>query len=169
MNCLVSILSFLFILDSNDTDVLRHVRTQFHSDKTEDILIQIVELDTTGLSAYDSNIILAYKGICLSMMAEYKFSPLSKYEYFLKGKGLLEASIAANQSMENTYLRLLLQLNIPAFLGYQKDIESDLSYLLETLAASDLEVSWKQKFIDTLLKTESNKCELNSLKSIYFE
>ena len=142
---------------------------RFHKVTNEHDLTQIINQDMGQISRRDANLILAYQGVCLSMMAEHKFSPFSKLDCFVDGKMKLEKSISNEQLVENTYLRLLVQLSIPKYLGYHQNIESDLLFLKHNLRESELSVAWKLKFIETLIATNSERSELDSLKNIYFE
>lgn len=76
-----------------------------------------------------------YKAGATMMMAKYSFSPFSKLSYFKKGKKLLEKAIAADQNnIELRFLRFGAQTNTPSFLAYNDNIETDKSFLLESIA-----------------------------------
>ena len=85
------------------------------------------------------------------MMAKYVFSPMSKLRFFNKGKTELEGLIDSSKDVEKVYLRLLIQLNVPRTLNYYKNIEGDIGYLQEHMAAAQIEASFKSLMIENLL------------------
>ena len=52
---------------------------------------------------------------------------------------------------ELRYLRLLVQLNAPKFLSYDKSIESDLNFFINNILNSDIDIVWVKKFCCNLL------------------
>lgn len=71
-----------------------------------------------------------YKGCATMIMAKHVFNPFSKMSYFRKGKTLLENAIAADTAnIELRVLRLGVQINTPAFLGYKGKIATDKAFL----------------------------------------
>ena len=75
--------------------------------------------------------LLGYKGSTIAMEAKYTVNPLKKLKYFNEGKSLLEKAIKSEpQNIELRYLRLAIQTNIPTFLNYSKNIDSDKILLL---------------------------------------
>ena len=95
---------------------------------------------------------MAYCGVGKIIMANYYFNPISKYSSFKEGKAILEAAIKAdNVNPELRYLRLTIQVNAPAFLGYNKNIAMDRQYLENSLPG--LEDKQLQAMIESFLKT----------------
>jgi len=75
-----------------------------------------------------------YRGAIMMMMAEHKFSPVSKWNYFSEGRDLLEEAIGSEpQTVELIYLRFCIQTNAPAFLGYNHHIRRDKLFLTRAL------------------------------------
>ncbi len=99
-----------------------------------------------------NTVIMAYCGVGKIIMANYYFNPISKYSSFKEGKAILEAAIKAdNVNPELRYLRLTIQVNAPAFLGYNKNIAMDRQYLENSLPG--LEDKQLQAMIESFLKT----------------
>ena len=72
-----------------------------------------------------------YKACAMMIMAKYVFNPFSKLSYFRKGRNMLEKAIAAETgNIELRFLRLSVQQNAPAFLGYKSKITTDKEFLL---------------------------------------
>ena len=143
------------------------IRTDFHKGMFEEDKLE----DMAEKNSYPStNLVLAYKGVCKTMLADYVYMPISKLSYFNDGKSDIEKAISAQpKNPELRYLRLLVQLNAPFFLGYNGEIDADIKILTQGLIKYQLSKYWKLKFIDNLIGTEeltsSQKTKLNKLKT----
>ena len=149
------------------TPIENTYRTKFHtSEHTKVFLNEMIQ----GASTSNPEIDLAYKGVCQAMLAEHTYSPWSKWSYFNKGTSLVEESISVNGNLlENRYLRLLIQLNSPSFLGYNKNIKEDLDYILKNIKSTNqITKYWKEIFIKSLIDasniTKDQKQSLNTVK-----
>jgi hypothetical protein len=91
----------------------------------------------------ENPVFAGYNGAARMVMAKHKFNPMSKWETFSKGKKILENAIAKNpDNVELIFLRLTIQENIPAFLGYSDQISADrlfLKNMLQQMADKDLQ------------------------------
>jgi hypothetical protein len=77
-------------------------------------------------------ILNGYRGCSLMLEANYLNNPISKLNYFNKGKDILEKSIKSDsENIELRYLRFTIQSNAPSILGYTSDIKSDKKFLLK--------------------------------------
>ena len=105
------------------------------------------------LSSVDekSPLLLGYKASGTMMMANYVINPLSKLSYFNRGKRMLESAIAADtKSLELRFLRFMVQVNSPSFLGYVNSIESDKRYILDNMVnMTDMK---SKEFVSAILK-----------------
>ncbi|WP_133638435.1 hypothetical protein [Sphingobacterium paludis] len=80
---------------------------------------------------------LAYAGAFYAVWPEHVTSPLKKLNAFKKGKDYLEQAIHAEPGMlEIHFLRLTVQHNAPAMLGYNGNKEEDLAIVLEKYATA---------------------------------
>ena len=125
------------------------IRNDFHKKEiSESELTRIIEN-----TSYPKNALTkAYKGICQTMMAEHVFLPSTKISYFNKGKKNIDEAISNYPShCELRYIRMLVQLNAPGFLGYNKEIEDDFDVFTKELLSYKTTSYWKKKFIDGLL------------------
>jgi len=94
-------------------------------------LIDLLEQYNDG----NQPLLLGYKGSATMMKAKYARDPFSKLSYFGKGKNMLEKAITADENnTELRFLRLAAQANAPSFLGYDDKINSDKSFLLNSVA-----------------------------------
>lgn len=161
---------FLFVLSvfwlttaqAQDKDILEQVREDFQLIKGEEDIerLLIVTIDDTNP---DANTVQAYQAAGTCMMAEYVFSPIKKLKYFNKGKESLERSIKIEKSVETVYCRLLIQLNIPGFLNYNKEIKEDVKFFQAELPKSKIDKDYKEimkKNLVTLAKKEDIKKSL---------
>lgn len=99
-----------------------------------------------------NTVIMAYCGVGKILMANYYFNPISKYNSFKEGKAILEGAIKADGfNPELRYLRLTIQINAPAFLGYNKNITMDQRYLENCLPG--LEDKQLKAMIESFLST----------------
>lgn len=79
-----------------------------------------------------------YRAATCMVMAKHVFNPYSKFKYFSDGKKLLEKTIS--KFPENTELRLIrfaIQINVPNFLGYYKEINDDKLFLINNFSKLD--------------------------------
>jgi len=76
-----------------------------------------------------------YYGAAKMLIAKYYFNPYSKLKTFSEGKETLEAVLCTHPGdVELRYLRLTIQSNTPAFLGYKSEMKADREFLADSLA-----------------------------------
>ncbi len=113
-----------------------------------------------------NNCLLAgYKACATMIMAKHVFNPFSKYSYFVKGKVLLEKCITCNkQNVELRFLRFSIQTKAPTFLAYNKSINLDKLFIMNSLSQLK-DIKLKQLIINfmkgTNYLTEIEKKKLN--------
>ena len=74
-----------------------------------------------------SPVLIAYRGLFKTAYAEHVFWPGTKLFYFNEGKKEIEEQIKKYPNITELYfIRLMVQLNAPSFLGYQDDMDDDL-------------------------------------------
>ncbi len=109
------------------------------------------ELQSSALTTVE----MGYLGVIESMLATHTNDPMKKISYFNAGKNNLENSILKlPNNTELRYLRLMLQLNIPSVLGYSKNIETDRSFIIKTIAHQKNELGKEQylRMVTTLIE-----------------
>lgn len=78
-------------------------------------------------------VMLGYRGAVTMAKAKHYNNPIKKLETFTTGKNILENVINTNKNnIELRYLRFSVQINCPAFLGYN-NISNDKKFLLTNL------------------------------------
>ena len=158
---LIPVLAFYSNVLAQESFSLDRLRQDFQDiDSEEDIeRIIAISIDT---DQPDASTAKAYQAASTCMMAEYVFSPIRKLKYFNQGKTSLEELIAEQKSVENVYLRLLIQLNIPRLLNYYKNIDQDIAYLEAELPTAKIDVDYKYTMIRNLV-TLADKDELKEV------
>ena len=143
------------------------IRADFHQPHklSESELEAILENNSYS----NTPVTLAYKGMCETMLAQFAFLPTTKYSYWVAGKEKIEKAIQlAPNDAEVRYVRLLIQLNCPSFLGYNDAIDQDLALFTSKITNQ----GFSQKQINTFVLYLSNaehitseqKQKLNALK-----
>ncbi len=159
--------AFLLLLLTALNSFSLDIRKDFHDKMfSEEGLLELMESES-----YPTNsITVGYKGVCHTMYADYCFLPTSKLSYFNTGVDFLEKAINKDKSnTELRYMRLLVQLNAPGFLGYTDNISEDINYFVKNLKSYSISDYWKKRFIENLLAGEnlsaSDKAKLTTLQN----
>lgn len=109
------------------------VRNEFQKASIDEASVNKILLicNSKSLQPLLSEVYFAAATLC---SAKYKFSPLSKYETFNKGSRLLDAAILKDTTnLEARYLRYAIQKKAPSFLGYDKHLKQDRSFLIRRM------------------------------------
>ena len=112
------------------------------------------EIEKSDLN--DKITINGYKAVVTMRMAQYVINPLTKLGWFREGKKMLEKSIKMNRNVENIHLRLMVQINAPSFLNYNKEIERDTKYIIKNLDKSSIPESAKKRVLVNLLANDKS-------------
>jgi hypothetical protein len=94
---------------------------------------------------------LAYLGGYKTIWANHVFSPIEKLKTFKEGKKLIdEAVLKEPNNIEIRFIRLSVQKNAPAFLGYKSNVKEDEEFIRKNRNTVSSEIISKN--IDALLK-----------------
>lgn len=108
------------------------------------------------VNAKTSAIHRGYHAAVTMMMAKHVFSPYKKLALFNNGKAILDETILANPNeIELRFIRYMIQTNSPAFLNYNKELNSDKKLMeqqLPSLTDTDL-----KKRIEAYLTSKQKK------------
>lgn len=151
---------------AQDNSDLEIIRAAFQNIRSEGDIEKILSYEVQEDKAEELNIIMAYKAAGECMMAEYVFSPISKLKYFNRGKKNLEAAITEGKQVENIYLRLLIQLNVPKMLNYNDEVARDLEFLRDRLPSSSIDPDYKRLMMENLLQVTKKKEHREALLQI---
>lgn len=130
-------ISLVFIFFGNsihaeDIDISKVRKLYIEAAESEKACDEMLEL----LSFADEKtpLLLAYKASATMMMANHVGNPFSKLSYFKKGRKMFDQAVAIDKSnVELKVLRYVVQINAPSFLGYNGDIESDKTFILNNI------------------------------------
>ena len=140
-------LIFLVFAVNQATLSVREVREQYfrsadsgpQAAKFEQMLEQVKESDSPSL--------VAYKGAAEMLKAKTLLSPVNKMSCFTKGKKLIEGAVARDTlNVEARFIRYSIQVNLPGFLDYKRDIKADRA-LVETSLDTLSDTAFKNKII----------------------
>ncbi len=125
-----------------------HIRDDFHDAVESECKLQTIIVSKT----YPNNqVTKAYKGLATCTSAEFATWPTTKWKYFTDGKALIKESIkSAPQNPEIRYVRLMVQLNAPALVGYSSEIDEDLKIFVQYIGDYAVDADWKTSFIINL-------------------
>ncbi|MCZ2100184.1 MAG: hypothetical protein LC107_01440 [Chitinophagales bacterium] len=94
---------------------------------------------------------LAYLGSLQTIWANHTLNPATKLSTFNKGKKNIEAAIKKEpKNAELRFIRLSVQKNAPAFLGYQSNIKEDIEFIKNN--RSQIKSNVLNRYIEPLLK-----------------
>lgn len=75
-------------------------------------------------------IYLGYLGGLQAIKANHVFNPIRKLSTFNKGKNNIEKALKLSpRNPEIRFIRLSIQKNIPAFLGYKDNVQEDIKFI----------------------------------------
>lgn len=98
-------------------------------------------------------VLMAYKGVFTAMEARTASNVYKKYKVFSTGRDLIEKAVEKDkQNFEIRFLRLLLQSQIPALLGYN-NMSTDKVFILNNLdrfILSETDRNFKLNVLNTL-------------------
>lgn len=159
---MVFIIAFSTALNAQQ-DPITIARDEFHKG-TEASLKKVIALSVSP----ENTLILAYQGASKARMAEHVFNPISKIKYFNHGTEMLDASLKKKKDPESAYLRMLIQLNAPGFLSYNKQIDEDLAFFNKNIGTANLPPATKSMFVYNLKKGNKHAHDLSSLEALKF-
>jgi len=142
---------------------IKYIREQFYlAVEDEDALNRleefIVRKYSPDISVYPP-VILAYRGGVEALKAKYVFSPFSKFSYVIESLDILDTAVKNMPgSLEVRFIRFSILDNIPFFLGYGEERESDKKVIISELLRNDFSSIDKETqggLIDYLLESSS--------------
>lgn len=136
------------MLNSLQASVLDDVRNQFPEINS----LEEAEFHMNLLENEKGTESKAYYAAMFFMKAKYVKFPLSKYNYFKKGKAALDQLIQENKlNVELRYLRFVFQNELPDFLNYNSNVDEDFSAIAKGIEKSGLTKDFKHKIVENML------------------
>jgi len=132
----MKLFSFFFIVLFVLNQDLKKMRSFFSELNSSEHAVEQLKKISLNSNQVSSSLKMAYYAAAEMTSAQYKISPVSKINAFNSGKKLLEKVILVDSlNAEIRYIRFTIQTNAPGFLGYNKSIHTDKSFLLRNLPA----------------------------------
>ncbi|MEQ9187928.1 MAG: hypothetical protein RLP15_09340 [Cryomorphaceae bacterium] len=147
MKTLATILLLLVVASSVNANEPDQIRTHFVR-ATQDLEARSdLVADLRAESDLDEAFSTAYLGAALTLLAECGMVPWTKYNRFTSGTQLLEQSILQSPDVaEFKYLRFIIQLNAPLFLGYDANLKNDYLAVKEAISETTEPALWMLHF-----------------------
>ena len=99
----------------------------------------------------DSYLINGYKGCYYLIKCKFTKNPITRIEYFKRGKKLLDCAIREkNNSVELRFLRYSIQTNLPKYLMYNKEIKKDITFV--KLNLEKISDKFEREYIESSIK-----------------
>ena len=156
MRSFVTILLLVTSLLSLSVNDINYFRDNFTGTTDEKKAKTYLDAEIEKASLKEKITINGYKAVVTMRMAEYVSNPFTKLSWFNDGKKMLEESIKMNRNVENIHLRLMVQVNAPSFLGYNKQIEKDRNYILKNLEKSSVPNETKKMILTNLMANDKD-------------
>src|SRR5690606_4169 len=108
--------------------------------------------------------LVAYKGAALTLKAKFAKAIPDKIGFVKEGAKLVESAVAAEpNNVEIRVVRLSVQENVPAIVGYKKNIGEDKNYILSHL--KDVDGDLREYIRNFILQSKSfSKAQKLSVK-----
>lgn len=160
MRCLLCLmLCFNITVQAQDVD-RNLLRTMMDKAYANAAAAQNFYQQTRVITEQSAPILLGYKAISEMLMCPHLLNPMSKLNYFNRGKKYLALAIAKEQyNPELRFMRFCTQLSTPALLGYKADIANDKAFLLQYLLAQSKQVT-KDTTLNAQIKSYLLTCAL---------
>ena len=143
---LLFIIIFLFSLQ-NQCDDMQRIRNDFHTITSKEKLEKFIEYTTKS----ECDLAIPYLASAIMQSAEYAFWPTKKLKNFNEGKEILESFIQKSpDNIEARYIRIFVQSEIPKFLGYNKEIETDIEFVKQKIDNSVLPEKYKNLILKNI-------------------
>lgn len=155
----MTLLIFMILFQPQTSDITQ-IRSKYHLAIYDEKIANALDAELQTMEGSES-IFKGYQGAVKMLLASFAFLPNTKYAFFTNGKVLLEKAISASpDDLELRYLRLSIQQNIPSFLAYKSNIETDKQLLLggvSNLNDTDLKIRIKSYLISSCNLTEAER------------
>lgn len=138
---IIALVLHVVFVTARERDLL-HVRELYYKASVSKRDAELFSREMEKTSGLQASLHAGYTGVSWMIRASHAVNPYNKLAYFIKGRDLLDAAIAADASnVELRFLRYCVQTNAPAFLSYRDKIADDKRIILmgyHQLADEDL-------------------------------
>jgi hypothetical protein len=137
-----------------------------------DASVKVFYKETRAISEQDEPLNCGFKAMADLLMGKQVLMPTSKWQHFVRGRDLLEASIKRDPAnVELRFMRFCTQVNTPSVLGYKSSLSTDKQFLIRYLQdqvqlGGDTSVVYRTVKSQLLLSNTCDAAEKNLLKSL---
>lgn len=135
--------------------VIKKARELFYQATYENIEVEAFVGFLKKVKPIESPTIKGYQAMAFMLKSKESWNPYHKFDYFLKGKNLLENAIQEDYfNIELRYLRLCLQSSLPGILNYDQNIGEDQKFILarwKSIEDEDLQNKIRKALLDLKL------------------
>lgn len=130
----VLLLLLLFVANQSIASNLENARKLFFRiEESRNYALELQHIAAQGVRNGDA-VLRGYHAVATANLALHTVMPVSKYNYFLKGRDMIEEAIGQMpDNVELRFLRLTIQIGTPAFLNYNQHIVTDREMILAHL------------------------------------
>ncbi len=146
MRGMISLISCLLVgYMSQSKPTLQEIRSLFYAAEKSKTSFHKLSKIMKEVDTRSAPVMVCYKGVTEMMGAKYTISPFTKMSHFKKGKVYIEQAVEMDpKALEIRFLRFSIQTNLPGFLGYNNEIETDKQILLTGLqSVTDKDLKYK--------------------------
>lgn len=133
---LILVCLFAMTVNAQDLSDLRVLLQK--GEKSESATKSLITNSSENYHKTKKPIFEAFFAVGNFFMAKHAVNPLSKFSYFNKGKKALESAVIKDpKNLEIRFMRYISQEQTPSFLGYNKDLSSDRTFILSEYKKSN--------------------------------
>ncbi len=116
-------------VNAQDVANLRNMMTK--GADSESIAISLVDQSKKALDNTKKPIYEAFYAMGNFLLAKHSSNPMKQFSYFKKGKNALDNAAKRDpKNLEIRFLRFMTQERAPGFLGYNKNLQADKTFIL---------------------------------------
>lgn len=126
-----SLFLLLFVFSSLSQKELNEIRVLFKDASNDEVKANEFYKKVQSVND-NSALILAYEGAGEVIYSKFLKSKLDKLEHFKSGVATIEKAVEMDSNaIEIRFIRLVIQEQTPGFLGYNKNIEEDVNFIMK--------------------------------------
>lgn len=162
----IFLISVLFSSLTGTAKDLQELRNLFYKASFEELCPEEFLNRIDEYTEAPSNTKQAYQAMAYMLLSKEAWNPYHKFDYFQKGKNLLEEAIKNEpNNPELRYLRLCIQYNLPKILNYSQHIREDQNFIVRNwklIEDADLKKKIKGYFVqNNILSSNQLNSNLN--------
>jgi hypothetical protein len=157
---------FTLLLHQSANSTLTELRSCFQEAGVKQAAAKRLDQLAGLIDTNSDPVLIGYKGANEMIQAKYTWNPIEKWTRFNKGKALLQLAVSRdNTNLETRFLRFSIQSNIPSFLSYKAQMDTDKRFIIMSTPHS-IDRRLKEIIINYFASTHIlTAAELNYIKN----